>query len=416
MKISDKTRSDCIDYMANGIEYVIKNFGDRDPGSTGERKAIEYMAGELEGMMGTKSKIEEFKLNPGSFFGWIPVLAISFLLSYILYWYIPILSMIFVVFGFIPMLTQFILYLKFTDFLYKEKTSANAIISKMPKGEVKRRVYLCGHADATWEWTILRKFKAIGFNSTFAMSAVGAVYLFIASLIATLAHFEVLTLGVNFKLIVGLINLIFIPFWIALFWFSNSKVVVPGANDNLSACYLSMAVAKAFKEDNIELENTEFGVLLIGSEEAGLRGSKAFCDLHKDDFNDVETIFLNFETLRELDCLSIYNRDLNGIVKTDIGVCQLLKEAGLECGRDVKFATVTVGATDSAAFAQAGMKSACLSGLSHMLKDYYHTRYDNYDNLDKECLGVAFDIAVKAVENYDKNGLPKVDKLTKSKH
>ena len=59
-----------------------------------------------------------------------------------------------------------------------------------------------------------------------------------------------------------------------MYWFSNTKKVVDGANDNLTACYMAMAALKTLKDEGIEFENTEVCVLLTGSEEAGLRGPK----------------------------------------------------------------------------------------------------------------------------------------------
>ena len=55
----------------------------------------------------------------------------------------------------------------------------------------------------------------------------------------------------------------------------NKNRIVDGANDNLSGCYMGIAILKALKDNGIELENTEVGVILTGSEEAGLRGAKS---------------------------------------------------------------------------------------------------------------------------------------------
>ena len=111
------------------------------------------------------------------------------------------------------------------------------------------------------------------------------------------------------------------------------------------------------------------------------------------------------ETLREIEHLTIYTKDLNGIVKADEDVARLLKKAGKEVGYDIPYGTVSVGSTDAAALAQGGLKACCLAALDHKLKDYYHTRRDTYDNLDKNCLGVVYDIIMKALKIYDEEGL-----------
>jgi len=59
------------------------------------------------------------------------------------------------------------------------------------------------------------------------------------------------------------------------------------------------------------------------------------------------------------------------------------------------------GATDSAAFAQAGFRATGVTGLNHKLEDYYHTRRDTYDNMNKEGLAGCFAVSVKALEMFD---------------
>lgn len=80
----------------------------------------------------------------------------------------------------------------------------------------------------------------------------------------------------------------------------NEKRVVDGANDNLTGCYMGIAILKALKDEGIELENTEVGVILTGSEEAGLRGSKAWCEAHQGEFQDVPTFIVSYDTIHDL--------------------------------------------------------------------------------------------------------------------
>lgn len=404
MNISKERKDKSVEYICDGIKDIIVNFGKRDPGSEGERQAQEFMAAELQ-KYSDEVVIEDFKLNPLAFMGWIPITISLILLALVCSFFVPLVSLILIIFAIVPMLAQFVFYKKLIDPLFPEKVSCNVLATKKPKGEVKRRIVFNGHADATWEWTFNHKFGFKGFTTMFFTSILGLVY-FLVYIVFTLA-----TTGLGYRLssglplILGLINIVFLPFWIGMYWFSNTKVIVDGANDNLTACLMSMAIMKTVKEEGIEFENTELCALISGSEEAGLRGAKAFAKAHKDDYNDCETIFIPMETLRELDCLTIYNRDLNGLVKNDKQVAALLKKAGRAIGREIPYSTVTVGATDAAAFSQAGLKAACLAALDHNLKDYYHTRRDTYDNLDKECLGVVYEVAMETLNQYDKEGL-----------
>ncbi|MGN1478791.1 MAG: M28 family peptidase, partial [Acutalibacteraceae bacterium] len=59
------------------------------------------------------------------------------------------------------------------------------------------------------------------------------------------------------------------------------------------------------------------------------------------------------------------------------------------------------GATDSAAFAQAGFRSTGVTGLNHKLESYYHTRRDTYDNMNAQGLAGCYAASVKALEMFD---------------
>lgn len=404
MKLKDKTREKNVKYMVDGITHIIKTFEKRPPGSKGERDAQMYMASDLEKTM-DKVWTEDFDLHPGAFMGWIYITVTCMLLAFASFWFSRLLPIVFIVLAMIPMITQLILYKEVYDPLFKKMTSVNVVSVKKPKGEVKRRIILNGHADATWEWTILYKFGFNAFKAVPIGSVVGVLYLLAVSIIGLVIQGAGMEIAQGTVLVLGLIAIAFIPFWIALIWFSDEKTVVDGANDNLTGCYIPMAVAKAFKEDGIELENTELVVMLSGSEEAGLRGAKRFAAKHKEEYSDVETIAVPFETMREKDHLSIIERDLNMTVPTDRKLLGLLKKAGKNVGIDLHVGKVELGSTDAAAFTQAGFKSACVLGMDHNLKDYYHTRRDTYDNLCPETLGLGLDIAVETVLLYDREGL-----------
>ena len=166
---------------------------------------------------------------------------------------------------------------------------------------------------------------------------------------------------------------------------------------------LGIAVLKALKDAGIELENTELGVVLIGSEEAGLRGAKAWCEAHKGEFQDVPTFIYSYDTIHDPKQLMVNYRDLNGTVKADKDVSDLFLEAANEIGIFCKTGMVPPlgGATDSAAFAQGGFRATGITGLNHKLENYYHTRRDTYDNMDLDGLADCFAVSVKTLEMFD---------------
>ena len=399
-------KDDAAKYMQKEIEYIIKNFEKRDPGSKGEKQACDYMAETLKKDCGCETVFtESFKENPGSFFGWI-FFTISFVLASIpLYFIFPLASVILTIAGFVILFLQFGLYKKIVDRFFPEKTGYNVTAIKSCKGEVKRRIFFNGHPDACWEWPVNYALGGVGFDLHLGLAIIGALYYMIIAII------NVCTTGISFGVIdtasglfkAGLIGLVFVPFLIGMYWMWNRKRVVDGANDNLSGCYMGIAILKKMKELGIEFENTEVGVIISGSEEAGLRGSMAWCEAHKDDYHDVPTFIYSYDTIHDPKYLMTNYRDLNGTVKVDKDVSDLFMECAEELNIPCQKGMVPPlgGATDSAAFAKAGFRVTGITGLNHVLESYYHTRRDTYDNMNLEGLANCYAVSVKVLEKFD---------------
>lgn len=393
-------------YMIDEITHICKTFEKRDPGSNGEKQACEYMAEVLKNDCGCdRVTVESFKENPGSFFGWI-YFTITFVLAAVaLFFVLPVLSVILIVAGLLIAFLQFGLYKKAVDRFFPEKTGHNVTALKAPKGEIKRRIMFNGHPDAAWEWPVNYKLGGVGFEGHAIICGVGALYYLVLSIVYMAKN------GIHLGLIAtdtpffkaALCGLVFVPFLFGLYFMWNEKRVVDGANDNLSGCYMGIAILKALKDEGIELENTELGVILTGSEEAGLRGSKAWCEAHKGEFQDVPTIILSYDTIHDPKYFMTNYRDLNGTVKVDKDASDLFMEAAKELNIHCTKGMVPPlgGATDSAAFAQAGFRATGVTGLNHKLEDYYHTRRDTYDNMNAEGLAGCFAVSVKALEMFD---------------
>ena len=394
------------DYMVDEITHICRDFEKREPGSKGEQQACEYMAQVLKKDCGCqRADVESFKENPGSFFGWI-YFTITFVLAAIVcFFFCPLLSAVLIVVGLFIVFMQFGLYKKLVDRCFPEKTGHNVTAVKQCTGEVKRRIFFNGPPDAAWEWPVNYKLGGVGFEGHAIICGVGAVYYLVLSIMYMAQK------GLTFSAIdphTGLFKaamwgLLFVPFLVGLYWMWNKNRIVDGANDNLSGCYMGIAVMKALQDAGITLENTEVGVILSGSEEAGLRGAKAWCEQHKGEFDDVPTFIFSYDTIHDPKFLMTNYRDLNGTVKADKDVSDLFMEAAAAIHVPCKKGWVPPlgGATDSAAFAQAGFRATGVTGLNHKLEDYYHTRRDTYDNMNKEGLAGCFAVSVKALEMFD---------------
>ncbi len=398
-KVIDKKDS-AAQFMIDEITHICTKFEKRGPGSKGEQQACEYMAQQLKELGCDTTYVDEFKENPGSFFGWIYITISCCFLALASYFFLPVLSVIFIVLGLTLCVLQFGLYKKTVDKLFKEKIGHNAAGFKKPTGEVKRRIIFNGHPDGAWEWPFKYMFTYLGFDIHMMLCFVGAFYTLGISIASIAGAFDG---NPELGKTLGLWGLVFVPFWFGLYFMWNRNKIVDGANDNLSGCYIGIAILKALKDEGIELENTEIGVVLTGSEEAGLRGAKAWCEAHAHEFNDVPTFVYSYDTITQPEYMQANYRDLNGTVKVDKDVSDLYVEAceelGIKCGKGI--VPPLGGATDSAAFAQAGMRSTGITALNHALPDFYHTRLDTPDALNKECLADCFAASVKVLEMFD---------------
>ena len=395
------------DYMVDEITKIIKTCGKRSPGSEGEKKSCDYMAKVLKDECGCEDvKIEPCEVAPKAFYAWVYIVCTFILISIVCFFFAPVIAIPLIIAGFTLTILEFGLYKKALDPFCKKKTSHNVTAIKKCKGEVKRRIIFNGHPDATWEWPVNYALGGVGFEGHAGSVIIGALYFLVISILKVANNglsFGTPDMGDSLTK-AGLVGLIFVPFVIGLYFMEDYSRVVDGANDNLTGCYMGISVLKALKDEGIELENTEVGVILTGSEEIGLRGAKAWAEKHAGEFQDVPTFIYCFDTINDPKYLMANYRDLNGTVKSDKDVADLFMEAAkaidIPCQKG--WVPPLGGATDSAAFAQGGFRAAGITGLNHKLERYYHTRLDTYTNMNKKGIANCFAATVKTLELFDK--------------
>lgn len=404
-KSSPSIKDSTMDFVVSGIAHVCNTFKRRAPGTQMEKDTQDYFTKELR-QWSDKVTVEDFSLHPGAFMGFFSMSVILAIAGSALFFVnrwgpsLPLTIASFAMFllGMILIYAEFFFYRKFIDFLFPKATSRNVYAVRKPKGEVKRRIIFGGHADAPWEFTYFLH----GQTKVLLPSFIGGIG---GGTLATIFVGIYLIMGTppitGFWSFVSIFLLVLIPFFISFIFFVNWKVICDGANDNLSACYASMAIMKELSENDTRFENTEVCCLITGSEEAGLRGAKAFAKNHAEELKKVDTIFLPFEVLRETEHLTVYKRDLNCTVACDKPLVDFLLAAGTKVGVPLKCAPIPLGATDAAAFTQAGLRAACICGSQDKPQTYYHTRHDTCDNISPECIKKAIEIGYEAAYIFD---------------
>lgn len=402
-------------YAARGIKKVCKEIGPRFSGSEQEKQSIEYFSEELKTCC-DDVKVDSFSVHPKAFLGWIPMSGIIMIFASLIFFaaqffaitplfFVPaILSAVCIFFG----VTEFVFYNETLDPFTPKKTSYNTYGVRKASGETKRRIIFGGHADSSMEW----RFSYYGgpklLITVLGGSILGLAYVAVASVFAavkTLINPEfVNSLTVD---ILSYIALGFIVFFILITFMYDKNRIVEGANDDLSGCFTSLAVLKFMQDNDIRFENTEVVAICTGSEETGLRGAKDFINKHAEEFSDVETVFIAVDTVRDFDHMAIYNKDMSGIVKNDADVCKLMQEAGKIAGYDIPFSTVSLGATDAAAFSKSkcGIKAASFAAMDPAPARYYHTRLDTHENIDMKTLEAGVGLCLETAFLFDEKGL-----------
>ncbi len=401
------------DYVIDKITEVCKSCGPRPAGSDADTKAQGYYIKHTEEICDETAK-EEFKCSDKAFMAWVAVGAVLVLSALVFYLFgMPVVSLILTLLTLFEIIGEFGIYKQILDPFFKKKTSANIIGTRKASGETKKRIVFCGHTDSAFEWT----YTYYGGRPAVATVIFGAVIdivLLLAGSITSICLDGAINLGFVFGnahiavKIFAVLLLLVAPIIIAAFAFCNFKKPVMGANDNLTGCYIALAIEKYLKDNDIRFENTEVVSLMAGAEECGLRGSKAYAKLHKDELQnpDIETVFVGIDTVREFDFMQIIDKDLNGFSKSDARVVNLIKEGAHLAGFDnITVGPISLGATDAAAMNEIGIPAASFVAMDPTPAKYYHTRLDAEDNLDKKAIDTCLKIMLRTLFLFDEKGL-----------
>lgn len=396
-------------YTIREIKKVCKDIGPRPSGEENERKAQDYVADSMSKVADSVVK-ERFELHPKAFMGWVPLdvilMTISVILTLLSYFDVlpsastafSVVSVVLTSLAIIFTFFEFLLYKKFLDPFFPKRETYNVVCTRKAAGETKRRIVFSGHIDSAYEWyfTHLGGGKLL---TTMIALAFGAIAITLA---ASIVSFFDVPNGVRVTAIVVLFVCL-VPILMCS-KFVNWKLCVPGANDNLTGVFASMSVLRYMAANDIRFENTEVVCVSMACEEAGLRGAKEYVKKHCGE-DDVETVFVGTDTLRDFDDMGVYNKDMTGTVKLDKQAAAMVKHASDIAGYNLPYSSVFFGSSDAAAIQQGGMKAVALAAMDPTPARYYHTRGDTADNLDPKTIEAGINILLETAFLYDSEGL-----------
>ena len=397
---------DYIKYITDGIESICKNHKCRSAGCESVKTAQAQMAEEMKDCV-DEIRTQKFEIHPQAFIGSIPLDALisltacAFFLSGVYHskaWPFVV-SLILTLITATIIIVEYILFLPFTDKLYPKKTGQNLYMVRKAKNAPKRRIILCGHADAAYEMQVLKHFPTvliyICIGSAFLYWAVNFLFCYLA-----LAGFLPQRVLHAFAVVEVINSLLYSP----LLFFVDWSTVVDGANDNLTGCYLAMSILKEMADKDIRYDDTEICALITDGEESGLRGARAFANENVEELLALNTIVIAPDTVHAVEELKIFSRGINYTESNSEEVCSLLYFSALKNGLDMPTAEFYPGANDSEAFSAIGVKAAAICGVAFTPQDYYHTVKDTYTNLNPECIKLVRKILKEAINMFTKVG------------
>lgn len=394
--------------IKNQIRYMCMAFKNRSGGSVAECQCQEYIETELKADADTVVT-QDFTVHPDAGWAWIIIVAVSGMASIILPLFnvqstwLAILSFSLSLLAVLVTVFQFLMGYCMIDRLFPGKRAKNVFATVKPRGEVKQRIVFTGHADAAYEMTYSHRGGAKKVLRVAVTAIAGLVITFLLNTAVLLRHIIAGGLpifGVWHWLRIA--ALLFLPAFIRALFFFNIRCIVDGANDNLSGCVVAMAALRQLSAPQMRLEHTEVGCLITSSEECGLRGARAFGQQYVQESDGIETLFVVLDTLHDVDQLRVYSRGMNGFQENSGRVANLLYNSAQTLGFSLPEAESYLGATDAEALSREGLHACALCGVDHNPQPYYHTRADNADNINEECLSVCLDICLEAARAYDK--------------
>jgi acetylornithine deacetylase/succinyl-diaminopimelate desuccinylase-like protein len=174
----------------------------------------------------------------------------------------------------------------------------------------------------------------------------------------------------------------------------GARRVVPGANDNLSSVAVLVALAHSLRED--PPEGVRVLLLSTGSEESFMEGMQAFGRRHFPSLR-ATTEFVCLECVGSPQLCVVEGEGMLRMRYYDEGAREALAAAGAAAGVELRRGLRTVAATDGLISHRAGYRTCTLGGVDETkFPANYHWPSDTPENLDWDSV----ERAVRVCEAY----------------
>ena len=150
-------------------------------------------------------------------------------------------------------------------------------------------------------------------------------------------------------------------------------------------------------------KHTRIHLISFAGEEAGLRGSKRYVKAHNEELKKNRTILINMDGITTKDCVVIIEKETLIGAKHDPEICNSLLKIAKEQGINARLGVLPFGATDAAAFSRKKLPATTIGSheLKGRLPEFYHTRLDTPEVVDKEALGQVLQICLGYIKHID---------------
>lgn len=227
-------------------------------------------------------------------------------------------SSVFMVTAFSLFSYKYILGGKKLDLLFKKRKSKNLFFRRYARSQTLNRVVFVSETDSPRMNALPRKVKA-------------PFTVFLCCLLCSIISFA----GVNLFLIFGspegniffsllsTLCLLFCVFFAAPFFLFSKKTSVYGASSSIVPSLCLCEIMKELCCNGIRFANTEFCVLLCGSDFLCRDGETRFINKHKNSFRDIPTVFVCLDSVFDGKFTVTHGKKLK--YNSD-SVCEIVKE------------------------------------------------------------------------------------------